>query len=653
MTLLRQSEIPKWSFLVLWGLIAASDLPLLNYLSMPVVAIWLLFWLWRGVLFFRMNFQPPAWLTLLLAFATVIEQVVFHVSTDPIGFGVSMFVIAFSLKFIDFYRRQDIFSILCLQLILLGSLLVYNQAIFIAVYVAILLWFWLMLTVTIQSNIEQKLFDIHSKKTALMLIFALPLAGFLFVSFPRIDLPHWLSIKQQKTNVTGLSDTLDPSEFNQLIKSNQRVFRAHFEKQQPDAKSLYWRGVVFSLVNGSQWQALNNDHIQPRQDAIVYGETHYEYTQLLEPQSHNWIYPLEFPASNDPRLRLNAYYQLQRVDEFQGSAEFKLSARPDYNTGYITKLEYRQNLLLPNDVTKKIKELVIDLTSTSNDPAVIAETVMQYFAKGGFSYSLDPPKMGQYPIDQFLFTDKQGYCSHYAMAFVYLMRVANIPARLVGGYLGGEYNRVGQFWEIKQANAHLWAEIWLEDRGWVRFDPTSVVSVARSGVQSANRQLAQIGATQNLSQENSLEPTFSSSGLLQIWWNIDYQWHRWFVNFNGWTQSLLLSSLQLASGWPLILISSIGLALIGVRSMMISYQISRRTVHELKSYQIFLAKMNRYQLPLKVGEGPVDYAERITRLRPELADSVGRITSLFVELMYGRQPNPKCLKLLRSLVKQF
>jgi hypothetical protein len=350
---------------------------------------------------------------------------------------------------------------------------------------------------------------------------------------------------------------------------------------------------------------------------------------------------------------LNANYQLQRVDEFQKSAEFKLSARPDYNTGYITKFEYRQNLLLPNDVTKKIKELVIDLTSTSNDPAVFAETVMQYFAKGGFSYSLDPPKMGQYPIDQFLFTDKQGYCSHYAMAFVYLMRVANIPARLVGGYLGGEYNRVGQFWEIKQANAHLWAEIWLEDRGWVRFDPTSVVSVARSGVQSANRQLAQIGATQNLSQENSLEPTFSSSGLLQIWWNIDYQWHRWFVNFNGWTQSLLLSSLQLASGWPLILISSIGLALIGVRSMMISYQISRRTVHELKSYQIFLAKMNRYQLPLKVGEGPVDYAERITRLRPELADSVGRITSLFVELMYGRQPNPKCLKLLRSLVKQF
>ena len=653
MTAIKQSEISKWSFWALWGLIAASDLPLINYLPMSVMALWSVFWVWRGMWFYRKHIQPPAWLSLLLAFAIVIQQVVFNLSSDPIGFGVSMFLIAFSLKFMDFQYRQDVFSILCLQLILLASLLVYNQSIFIAFYVAVLLWCWLMLTVTIQANIEQKLLASSAKKTGLMLIMALPLAGVLFVSFPRLDLPHWLKIKQQKTNVTGISDTLDPSEFNKLIKSNQRVFRAHFETQQPDVKSLYWRGMVFSLVNGRQWRAINNDHIQMRQDVVVYGASRYQYTQLLEPQSNNWIYPLEFPGSNDPRLRLNANYQLQRVDDFQGSAEFKLFAHPDYNTGYITKMEYRQNLVLPNDVTPKIRHLVTSLMPASNQAAEFAENAMQYFAKGDFRYSLDPPQMGQYPIDQFLFTDKQGYCSHFALAFVYLMRVANVPARLVAGYWGGEFNPVGGFWDIKQSNAHLWAEIWLEGKGWVRFDPTLAVSSGPLTTQSTNQQqAARHGNTENLQQSTS-ETALSSNGLMQFWWNIDYQWHRWFVNFNGWTQSVLLSNLKFDLARFLIVFSLMGLSIIATWRVIIGFPVRKTLSPALKSYQLFLSKMSQYQLPVNAGEGPLRYAERVSHLRPDLAERVFVITNLFVALMYGRHPKPQQLKLLRSLAKKF
>lgn len=653
MTAIKPSEISKWSFRSLWGLIAASDLPLINYLPIPVMMLWMVFWLWRGMLFYRQHIQPPAWLSLLLAFAVVIEQAVLHLSSDPIGFGVSMFMIAFSLKFMEFQRRQDVFSILCLQLILLASLLVYNQSIFIAFYVAVLLWCWLVLTVTIQANIEQKWLELHAKKTVLMLILALPLAAILFVLFPRLDLPHWLKIKQQKTNVTGISDTLDPSEFNKLIQSNQRVFRAHFETRQPEAKSLYWRGVVFSSVNGKQWRAINNDQIQMRQDTVVYGASRYQYTQLLEPQSSHWIYPLEFPGSNDPRLRLNANYQLQRVDDVQGSAEFKLFAHPDYNTGYITKLEYRQNLILPNDVTPKIRNLVTSLMPASNQAAEFAENAMQYFAKGGFRYSLDPPQMGQYPIDQFLFTDKRGYCSHFALAFVYLMRVANIPARLVAGYWGGEFNPVGGFWDIKQSNAHLWAEIWLEGKGWVRFDPTLAVSSESVTTQTGDQQsVANLGNRSNL-QPSKPETVLVSNRVMQFWWNLDYQWHRWIVNFNGSTQSVLLSNLKFDLANGLILCSLIGLAIIAAWRVIISCPVSKSISPPVKSYQLFLSKMSQYQLPIKAGEGPLCYAERISQLRPDLAAPVFMITNLFVALMYGRQPNSQQLKQLRSLAKKF
>jgi hypothetical protein len=58
---------------------------------------------------------------------------------------------------------------------------------------------------------------------------------------------------------------------------------------------------------------------------------------------------------------------------------------------------------------------------------------------------------------------------------VLLSRLANIPSRIVSGYYGGDLNTVGDFYEFKQKDTHAWAEVWLDDRGWVRVDPTSVI----------------------------------------------------------------------------------------------------------------------------------------------------------------------------------
>jgi transglutaminase-like putative cysteine protease len=59
------------------------------------------------------------------------------------------------------------------------------------------------------------------------------------------------------------------------------------------------------------------------------------------------------------------------------------------------------------------------------------------------------------------------------------MRNAGIPARVVGGYQGGERNPVDGYLVVRQSDAHAWAEVWLEGRGWVRVDPTAAVSPAR------------------------------------------------------------------------------------------------------------------------------------------------------------------------------
>ena len=73
----------------------------------------------------------------------------------------------------------------------------------------------------------------------------------------------------------------------------------------------------------------------------------------------------------------------------------------------------------------------------------------------------------------------KGFCSHYAGALVYILRAANIPARVVGGYQGGEINPLTGHVVVRQYLAHAWVEYWQENKGWQRVDPTAAVAPSR------------------------------------------------------------------------------------------------------------------------------------------------------------------------------
>jgi hypothetical protein len=82
-------------------------------------------------------------------------------------------------------------------------------------------------------------------------------------------------------------------------------------------------------------------------------------------------------------------------------------------------------------------------------------------------------------IDDFLFNTRRGFCGHFASAFAMLMRAGGVPARVVTGYQGGEWNPIGGYLLIRRSDAHAWVEIWEDGRGWVRVDPTAVVAPER------------------------------------------------------------------------------------------------------------------------------------------------------------------------------
>jgi transglutaminase-like putative cysteine protease len=133
----------------------------------------------------------------------------------------------------------------------------------------------------------------------------------------------------------------------------------------------------------------------------------------------------------------------------------------------------------PSELNPRASKLISQLVDP-NKPWTTVNGVLAWYRSQPFSYTLEPKRIsGPDFVDQFLFDTQSGFCEHYAYSFVALMRLAGIPARIVGGYMGGELNPLNNTIVVRELDAHAWAEVWIEGRGWVRVDPTGVVAPER------------------------------------------------------------------------------------------------------------------------------------------------------------------------------
>src|SRR5205807_465086 len=182
---------------------------------------------------------------------------------------------------------------------------------------------------------------------------------------------------------------------------------------------------------------------------------------------------------------------------------------------------------------------------------------------GGFVYPLTTEPLGADAIDDFLFSTRTGFCGHYASAFVTLMRAAGIPAHVVTGYLGGEWNPVGGYFVVRQSDAHAWAEVWLEGRGWTRIDPTAVVAPER-----LRRGVLDLLPDALTTRERLLRSSEWLTPLLQQWDAANAWWSDHVVRFDYPAQLDLLGRLGVRSpdvrclGWAFMLALTLWLAII-------------------------------------------------------------------------------------------
>ena len=174
-----------------------------------------------------------------------------------------------------------------------------------------------------------------------------------------------------------------------------------------------------------------------------------------------------------------------------------------------------------------------------NSSDEILNEVLGMFRSEEFIYTLKPPLLGENSVDEFLFETRRGFCEHFAGSFALLMRAAGIPARIVTGYQGGEFNKVGNYLIVRQSDAHAWTEVWIADRGWVRVDPTAAVSPNRieSGLDDA---LADETSNFRIQKRN---PIFGN--LLYRWDDLQHSWNDWVLNYDEDRQRSFLSKLDL------------------------------------------------------------------------------------------------------------
>jgi transglutaminase-like putative cysteine protease len=486
-----------------------------------------------------------------------------------------------------------------------------------------------------------------------LLLRALPLALILFIVFPRIQGSLW-GIRSATDALSGFSDQLAPGNVTRLVRNDAIAFRVKFEGRIPAPGYLYWRGLVFWLFDGRAWHRSDNtvDIALP-----IKGQDSTEYTITLEPHNHRWLFALDLPYHSGPgAIRLSDQTVLSRW-KVRRRLQYQLKSYTTYSTGPLWEWESAA-LQIPADKNPEALQLVRKWRAAAESPAHYIEIVLNYFRENNFFYTLNPPPLGEASIDDFLIGTRRGYCEHYASTFTYLMRAAGIPSRMVAGYLGGELNPYGEYLIVRQSDAHVWSEVWLSGKGWVRVDPT--LAVAPQRVEQG------LAASLPPEERSSLGSLSAWGPYARYWTNFRLgwdaagnQWNKWVLGYSDTRQKSLLAQFGIKGDTRKGLATAILLATAAMMLMTFFYflRISKKAAPAKDAVQTaylrFCAKLERIGLGRTVSQGPLDYAAMVTALRHDLRTGVEEITDLYVRLRYGKGGSKNDRKRLKMLVKRF
>ena len=326
---------------------------------------------------------------------------------------------------------------------------------------------------------QKEVMDFNFKNILKYLGFGLsifPIIIIFYLLFPRAEVNFRLF--DPSASSLGIPDSINLGSFREFSNSEEPVFTLINKNYKKD--ELYFRVKIFDYMEKNKsWRPTSNiymyntfkNHIKINKGQNT-GET---YEVILQPHKGRWVPSLSNSKllTNDNTIMENPFNQnfsSRNPIDRKRKLEF-LRYKPNQEL-YFRLLDYYT--LLPDTISNDLKNWAEENKKNRTDKEYL-NTILQTFANGSYYYNLSPENLSENSYADFFLKNKEGYCEYFAGTFVLLARLANIPSRIVSGYLGGDLNDVGDFYAFRQKDAHAWAEVWFEKEGWVRVDPTKFV----------------------------------------------------------------------------------------------------------------------------------------------------------------------------------
>ena len=561
--------------------------------------------------------------------------ILYYRNNFSVDMASSFLFLAAALKLLEIHKHKDVIVFIFSMLYLSAVSFLFEQGIIhtLLQFISVTLCFYVLFIVNI-GNVtvtRMSLLRLHSKTMFKMLLFSLPFVIVLFLFFPRIA-PLWQMPLKTQSAKTGMSSEMSPGDVSKLAKSAETAFRVTFDEAIPGKIDRYWRGLVLDHFDGRTWLQSDLQEVWQRPkkvDAGQFFKTSFPaYQVMLVPHQQRWVFALEGSKAASSNI-VSAEMGLYRLktDAIQAT-RYQMELPPEQKSMPVAGLPSgyhlngvarraglgRQDLQLPSaKLNPRTQDYITRLRSSFSRKEDLASYLLNQFAEQEFYYTLEPPLLGEHTIDEFFFDSKRGFCEHYASTLAYMLRLASIPARVVIGYQGGEFNVQSNYMIVAQSDAHAWVEAYFDVAGWVRLDPTAMVAPQR----------ILDGSAQALSDEAGyLEDSPFASAAMQyrlLNWarlkmdELNFQWQNLVVNYNQDQQDNFIKKalgensllrIALFFVYSFIIVFVVMLIYLGTRHF------AAYTWAE-KNYMIWLFILSRFGFSRRKGETPRVFIKRV------------------------------------------
>ncbi|MCW9012758.1 MAG: DUF3488 and transglutaminase-like domain-containing protein [Gammaproteobacteria bacterium] len=622
----------------------------------PRLPAWTLFvipllFLWRLAAIKKPQRLPRKWLLFIIVILSSFAMLVHYGTLFGKTAGTAILAVLLAVKLLESRKRRDYMLLIALSFFIIVTNFLFSQDIPTLAFMLITVVILVMSLIYINQESAPLKLRQRFKMSLTIVLQALPMMLVMFILFPRISGPLWQLPDDAHTARSGLSDTMSPGNIAQLINSNDIAFRVKFENQQPSQNQLYWRAHVLWYFDGRSWE---QGKLNPNPDPVL--ETFnapVEYTVTLEPHFKKWLFALDMPGEAPVKSHYNNNYLLRADKKITSLYQYQATSFLNYRAGNIlSPWEESAGLKLPVHQNPRTVALGRQWRKQFNQPVDIVAHALKQFNQQNYVYTLRPPLTpGHDSVDQFLFNTRRGFCEHYAGSFAVLMRAAGIPTRIILGYQGGAFNPLNDVLTVRQSDAHAWTEVWLENQGWVRIDPTAAIAPSRIE-QNLNAALPK-----NETRPLHMHLDMGVLKQLRFYWELmDNNWNQWVIAYDPELQQEFLSSLLNKkinfADIVYLLVFTLTIVTLAI-AVMILKPFQRTTSDPTQlAYEQFCRKLARSGICREPCEGPVDFSLRAMQAHPQQKDSIKLISRIYINLRFRSSNNKKQLEKLRHLIRK-